>query len=358
MEELVYYYPEGHEAHSEPGHPESPERVEAVRTALDQAGWWFSYKKLAPAAISEDLLHSVHAPEYLSRLKQACEGARRLDPDTYTTNATWNLAMNAVGGSIAVAKSVWNGDSRRGFALTRPPGHHAGPSRGMGFCLLNNISLAAQALIQSSDPSKPAAKRLAIIDLDLHHGNGTQDIFWKRPDVFYISIHQSPFFPGTGRLDECGVGQGEWTNANFPLPPGSGDSAFLTIMHRLILPLLDRFAPEMLLVSFGSDPHWRDPLGSLCLSAQACHELIQLLAAWADRCCAGKIALFLEGGYDLLAGKACSQAAVSALLGESWMDTLGSSPQPETSDWKENYFRALRIWKFDDAEPELSILEG
>jgi acetoin utilization deacetylase AcuC-like enzyme len=209
----------------------------------------------------------------------------------------------------------------------------------MGFCLLNNIALAAEYLIQVK-----GAQRLAIVDLDLHHGNGTQDIFWRRSDVFFISVHQSPLYPGTGRLDEIGEGPGEGYTANFPLPPGSGDQAFRAFMQSLILPLLDRHEPEMLLVSFGFDPHWRDPLGHLLLSAEVYRELIGSLASWADRRCSGKIALFLEGGYDLEAGAACGQAGAAALLGLPWQDPLGPSPRMEVKSWQAVLQAARTHW--------------
>ena len=232
-DKLVYFYPEGHEAHVELGHPERPERVEALRQGLKSAGWWDDIPKLGPENVPQEILERVHDPIYLAKLELACSQGSRLDIDTYTTPNSWDLAIKAAGGGIAVADYVWLQQANRGFALTRPPGHHATSNRGMGFCLLNNIALAAEYLIQIR-----GAKQLAIIDLDLHHGNGTQEIFWERADVFYISTHQFPFYPGTGGTNDVGSGPGKGTTANFPLPPGSGDNAFHEIMHDLILPLL------------------------------------------------------------------------------------------------------------------------
>jgi acetoin utilization deacetylase AcuC-like enzyme len=339
MHDLVYFYPEGHQAHSELGHPERPERVETIRQALDAVGWWEAYPRLEPLPVPTSLLESIHAPGYLKELQAACARGRHLDMDTYTTPASWQLALNAVGGAMAVTRCVWGGEARRGLALTRPPGHHATSQRGMGFCLLNNVALAAQDLISTQE-----AQRLAIVDLDLHHGNGTQDIFYRRGDVFYISTHQSPLYPGTGRLDDTGEGDGEMTTANFPLPPGSGDGAFHEFMQALILPLLDRFQPEMLLVSFGFDPHWRDPLGHLQLTSAGYAELISMLSAWADAHCAGRIALYLEGGYDLEAAAACGLAVTAALLGKTWEDSLGASPQYEGRSWQSVLRVARQIW--------------
>jgi acetoin utilization deacetylase AcuC-like enzyme len=340
MNDLVYFYPEGHSAHYAAGHPERPERVEAIRQALEAAGWWVDFPRLDPLPLERSVLALVHQPGYLDMLQQACQGGIWLDGDTYTTPATWQLALNAAGGAAAVAQSIWRGESRRGFALTRPPGHHATQRRGMGFCLLNNVALAAACLIASSS----GVQRLAIIDLDLHHGNGTQDIFWSRGDVLYISTHQSPLYPGTGFLEETGAGPGKGLTANFPLPPYTGDQGFSAVMDVLILPLLDRFAPQMLLVSVGFDTHWRDPLGSLGLSARGYGDLIARLAQWADHNCDGKIALFLEGGYDLDAAKACVSAAVAALLDLSWQDPLGPAPYAESTAWKSVLLAAQRLW--------------
>ncbi len=339
MHDLVFFYPEGHQAHYELGHPERPERVETIRQALEAVGWWDRYPHLPPLPVPIRLLESIHDAAYLNQLQAACARGQHLDMDTYTTPASWQLALNAVGGAMAVSAAVWGGEARRGLALTRPPGHHATTRRGMGFCLLNNVALAAQYLL-----SDLGAQRLAIVDLDLHHGNGTQEIFYRRGDVFYISTHQSPLYPGTGSLQETGAGAGEGTNANFPLPPGSGDGAFQEIMQTLILPLLDRFQPEMLLVSFGFDTHWRDPLGHLQLTSAGYGSLIASLATWADAHCKGRIALYLEGGYDLEAAAACGLAVTAALLGETWEDSLGGSPQYEGRSWQAVVWAARQLW--------------
>jgi len=210
----------------------------------------------------------------------------------------------------------------------------------MGFCLLNNVAIAAEHLLQVE-----GAIKLAIVDLDLHHGNGTQDIFWTREDVLYISTHQYPHYPGTGNLNEVGAGRGQGKTANFPMPPMSGDQAFLAVMDEAILPLLDRFGPDMILVSYGFDTHWRDPLGHLLLSAAGYGELVASLTRWADHNCGGRIALFLEGGYDLEAGRACAQGVVAALLGQEFEDPLGPAPNPETNAWKRMLQQARQIWK-------------
>ena len=351
MQEMVFFYPQGHQAHFEIGHPERPERVEALRQALRQAGWWEAFPHLEALNLEAEEpgriplpLQGVHTERYLEILREACQHGMHLDMDTYTTPKSWQLALNAAGGAMAVSRAVWNGESRRGMALTRPPGHHATAGRGMGFCLINNVAVAAADLLRGQSTAQQApAQRVAIIDLDLHHGNGTQDIFWRREDVLYISTHQSPLYPGSGNLDEVGAGPGEGATANFPLPPGTGDEGFRAVMAEAILPLLDRYAPQMLLVSFGFDPHWRDPLGHLLLSADGYGRLMAALAEWADRRCNGKMALFLEGGYDLDAGGACIQTCMAALLGQPWEDVIRPPPRPQRNSCQADLKAARQI---------------
>jgi acetoin utilization deacetylase AcuC-like enzyme len=336
---MIYFYPTGHAGHFEPYHPERPERVEALVQRLQAAGYWDPYPQVQPLELPVKVLHKVHTPAYLERLQRVCASGAYYDMDTYTRPASWQLALAAAGGAAQVARAVWDGEARRGFALCRPPGHHATPEQAMGFCLLNNIALAAEYLLQAR-----GAERLAIVDLDLHHGNGTQEIFYRRGEVFYLSTHQSPFYPGSGQLEETGAGAGAGATANFPLLPFAGDTAFRTILEELILPLLERFGPQMILVSFGFDIHWLDPLGNLRVSAGGTGELIARLADWADQHCQGRLALVLEGGYDLEAGGACSQAAVAALLGKAFTDPLGPSPQPESDSWRGMAARARAMW--------------
>lgn len=340
MTDIALFYPQGHQAHFERGHPERPERVETIRQALENAGVWDSLLKIHPREIPDSVLHAVHRPAYLQNLEEACRRGMHLDADTYTTPASWQLAFDNAGGAVELARQVWTGEVQSGFALTRPPGHHATPTRGMGFCLLNNVALAAEYLLQDEN-----AKRIAIVDLDLHHGNGTQEIFWECGEVFYFSTHQSPFYPGSGYLRETGAGEGENHTANFPMPPGSGDQAFETVMKTLILPLLDRFQAQIILVSVGFDPHWRDPLGSLLMSSQKYFELILDLKGWAEDNCAGRLALFLEGGYDLQAGASCGLASLAALGGTTFEDQLGAARYQEGTQWQEMARAARQIWR-------------
>ena len=339
MQNMVIYYPEGHEAHAEKNHPERPERVEVIRKSLEDSGILTKSAQVQSFAVPKEILESIHSTRYLSHLESTSRSGGRLDMDTYTTQASWELAKKAAGGAVAVAKSVWLKESRRGFALTRPPGHHATVDRGMGFCLLNNVAIAAEYLLQVE-----GALRLAIVDLDLHHGNGTQDIFWTREDILYISTHQYPHYPGSGRLTEIGFGRGEGKTVNFPMPPGSGDSGYMAVMEEAILPIIHRFKPDMILVSYGFDTHWREPLGNILLSAEGYRELIHKLVSYADEACLGRIALFLEGGYDLDAAVACSLGVISALLNHEWVDPIGPSPMPESNAYRPMLEQSKALW--------------
>lgn len=345
MQEFVYFYPTGHEKHRMVGHPERPERVEAFYQGIREIDAWDEFGKVEPFSIPISMLERVHAPAYLQRLQAVCKLGQNLDLDTYTQPASWQLALQAVGGAISVADAVWSGISQAGLAITRPPGHHATRDRGMGFCLLNNAAVAAEYLLSELPKNGRQAKKIAIVDLDLHHGNGLQDIFWERSELFYISIHQSPLFPGTGAIDEVGSGAGEGANMNIPFPPGTGDEGFMAAMQELIIPALDFYKPEILFVCLGFDPHWKDPLGQFLCSAQGFHQLLKILRRWAQNNCQKKIALFLEGGYDLDAAKACSQAFVTAFIDRPWQDFMGPSPRPQGRSWQSVLKQAKVIWR-------------
>ena len=340
MDSITLFYPDDHQLHYLRGHPERPERVEAVKQGIMEMDLWNEVPKLEPLPVPDGILTSVHTTDYLNILEKACSEENMLDPDTYTTRQSWKLALNAAGGGMAVADATWQRKCQSGFALTRPPGHHATPSRGMGFCLINNVAIAAEFLLKEK-----GAKRISIIDLDLHHGNGTQDIFWTRPDVSYVSIHQSPFYPGTGALNDIGGGEGEGTTLNLPVPSGSGEVAYQTLLNEIVVPFLDGYKPEILLISFGFDTHWRDPLGSLLLSGRTIYDAIAVLVNWSNSFCDGRVAVFLEGGYDLEAGRVSGQAVAAALLNQEWEDPLGPAPTRESDAWKYSLDEARRIWK-------------
>lgn len=338
MDSMALYYPDGHQKHNLNAHPERPERVEMMKKGLMEIGLWESSIQLDPIDIEDSVLETVHDQEYLYTLERASSRAQMLDPDTYTTLDSWMLALNAAGGAIAVADQVWDRKVKNGFALTRPPGHHATRYRGMGFCLINNIAVAAEYLVQ-----KKGAGRVGIVDLDLHHGNGTQDIFWERPDITYVSIHQSPFYPGTGAINETGAGKGEGSTLNLPIPSYSGDNAYQTLMGDIVYPYLDRQQLDMLLISFGFDIHWKDPLGSMLVTAGGIYQMIIEAKSWAEKNCSGRLGIYLEGGYDLDAGFLSGQAVGAALSGVDWDSEQDRSPEEETDHWRETYSAAKTI---------------
>jgi len=335
MDSMALYYPDGHQKHYLYAHPESPDRVEVIKNGLMEIGLWEECSQVKPLALDQNLLEAVHDQKYLNILERASKHAQMLDPDTYTTLQSWQLALNAAGGGVAIADLVWDRKIGSGFALTRPPGHHATRNRGMGFCLINNVAVAAEYLLKVKE-----AKKIAILDLDLHHGNGTQDIFWESPEVCYISIHQAPFYPGTGALYETGSGPGDGTTLNLPIPRFSGDMAYTTLTKEIIMPYLEEQRIDMLLISYGFDTHWKDPLGSMQVSADCIFEIMNDLRTWAGEYCSGRLAVYLEGGYDLEAGRACGQAVAAALCDKEWEDLVGGSPDGEKEDWHETLAEA------------------
>ena len=340
MQELIFFYPEGHAGHHWAGQAECAGRLEAVREALDGAGLWDRYPHIQAAALPEAVLHAIHAPEYLKALIEMGERSEWVDHETYTCPETYQISMDAAGGSAAVARAVWRLEAQRGFALVRPPGHHAYRERGMGFCVLNNAALAAEYLLHQE-----GAQRVAIIDIDVHHGNGTHDIFYQRNDVLYISMHQFPHYPNSGRPDQVGDGDGLGITLNVPIPVHTGDVGYTENMRQIVLPALDRYMPEILLVSAGFDGHWTDPLARQLLTADGYAGLVKSLVDWSDQNCMGRIALILEGGYDLEALGHCALAATQALLGQAWQDPLGASPYPESVEWQDMLIRLKRVWK-------------
>jgi len=270
-----------------PDHPESPQRLEAVRASLKAAGLWKDV--LEPKEATMERLACVHGRDYLTFLERA--GERALTMDTLVHRETFRIARLAAGGGMLAAEKAWE-DGRPAIALLRPPGHHAGPDYGMGFCYLNNIAISAKHMLSK-------AKRIAIVDVDVHHGNGTQDTFYASPNVLYISTHQRYIFPGTGHPNEVGEGDGESFNVNIPMNSPAGDASFDFAHERIVLPILQEFKPEMLLVSVGTDSHYMDPLASLSLSSKGSVRGISGLLDFAKERCSGRIAFFLEGGYNL-----------------------------------------------------------
>ncbi len=273
------------------GHPERPDRLRALRHHLGAAP---SLVHIGARPASEDELLLVHTPSLVEQI--AATAGRQcvvLDPDTRTSPGSWDAARLAAGGLIDLCEAVRAGQVQNGIALVRPPGHHAERERAMGFCLFNNVAIAAAHL------RSRGVRRVAIVDWDLHHGNGTQHVFERDPDVLYVSTHQYPFYPGTGAVDEVGEGAGAGRTLNLPFPAGFGDHEFARAFDEVIVPVCRQFAPEFVLVSAGFDCDLRDPLGGLSVTPAGVAAMAQACIELAEECASGRLVAVLEGGYDL-----------------------------------------------------------
>jgi acetoin utilization deacetylase AcuC-like enzyme len=293
--------------HRAPGaHPECPERLDAIDAALGPLAPGVA--ELGARSASDEELLRVHSREYLAQLAEVSGRATRLDPDTWTCPGSVEAARLAAGSAAELALRIARGAAPAGFAALRPPGHHAERERAMGFCLLNNVAIAARAL-----QAEERVERIAIVDWDVHHGNGTQHCFEGERDVLFASLHQFPFYPGSGALHERGSGDGVGATLNLPLPAGCGDAEYASVFESVLLPVLRAFRPEFILVSAGFDAHAADPLASMRLSTHAYAWFCAQLAELARDCCGGRIALLLEGGYDLHALGESARASLHQL---------------------------------------------
>lgn len=317
--------------HNQPGHPENAKRLESIMSSLESKNLLEKMIDIKSRKAEIDEIAECHTQSYIDYVKEFCEkGGGYFDPDTYSNSYSFNAAQVAIGTSIDLTKAVVTGELKNGFALLRPPGHHALASRSMGFCLFGNISIAAKLSLNQS-----GIEKVAIVDFDVHHGNGTQALVGDDPKILFISSHQYPFYPGTGSINEIGTGKAENTILNIPLEVGVGDAGFKIIYEEIIIPSLIRFQPDLILVSAGYDAHKDDPLANLNLSLTGFNWISRELIKVADEICAGKIIFFLEGGYNLeVLGNGVSNS-VRGLLGiQEFDDPLGNSiiREPDLTD--------------------------
>jgi acetoin utilization deacetylase AcuC-like enzyme len=310
--------------HDTGGHVESAQRLEAIISHLEETGLKKKLTPIKPRAASVEELSLVHTKQHISYIKGvAKKGGGWLDADTVMSPDSYEVARYAAGGAIVAAEAVMEGRVNSAFALLRPPGHHATRRRAMGFCFFNNIAIAAEHAL-----AKYKLERVLIIDFDVHHGNGTQEIFYDRPEVMYVSTHQYPFYPGTGGVEETGQGAAKGTKVNIPLPAGCGDSEYLSVFEQIITPVAKRFKPQLVLVSAGYDGHWADELALMQLSVSGFAKIARTIRGLADELCEGRLLFALEGGYNLRALAASIKATLDILLGNTAIDDpLGQSPR-------------------------------
>ena len=292
------------------GHPERPQRLQVILNHLRATELWPQLTHLAAEPADRATLELVHPRSYIEEVERACRnGPTALDSDTIVSPGSWEAALRAAGAAVQAVDRVMAGELSSALCAVRPPGHHAMPHRAMGFCLFNNVAIAAShAMITHR------LARVLIVDWDVHHGNGTQAVFYDDPRVLYFSTHQEPFYPGTGQRRETGRGPGEGSTINVPLSAGSGDEEVIRAFEEILLPAATRFAPELVLISAGFDAHRDDPLASLALTEDGYRRLTQLVRQIADEHCAGRLVSVLEGGYHLRALAASVEAHVRALL--------------------------------------------
>ncbi len=297
-------------------HVENAQRLRETLRLLEDCGLREQLVALTPEPASIDDLLTVHTRSHISRVERtAAAGGGWLDADTVLSPRSYEAALCAAGGAIKATEAVLTGSINSAFALVRPPGHHATRDTAMGFCLFNNIAIAARRAL-----SKDGVERLLIVDFDVHHGNGTQESFYDDPRVLYFSTHQSPLYPGTGRIEETGTGQGLGANVNVPLPPWSGDDEYLRAFEEILIPLAHRFQPQLILVSAGYDGHWADYISSHQMTIAGYARLVAILKRLAADLCQQRLVFTLEGGYHLQALPYSIKATLDVLLGNSSID--------------------------------------
>jgi len=298
------------------GHPEHPSRLDASLAGISEAGLLDAVSFQVPRLATTTEIALAHTSRHVDRMRLLCEqGGGEIDEDTYVSSGSWTTAARAVGAVLDAVDALRAGECEVAFAASRPPGHHAVSDAAMGFCLFNNVAVAAMVLADRGE-------RVAIIDWDVHHGNGTQDIFYDDPRVLYVSTHEAPLYPGTGRADETGGLNAPMSNLNLPFPAGTRGDVFRRALDEVVVPVVERFAPDWLIISAGFDGHRRDPLAGLELTSADfadCAVRLQQLAG------PGRTLVALEGGYDLEALTLSTGATLSALIGESYRPEAASS---------------------------------
>lgn len=313
--------------HTSPGHPESPRRLEAIYEMLKEDGIRGKFFEVQPRPATKEEIALNHSPEYIAKIeKTAGKTFVSLDPDTSTSEGSWEASVLAAGAVLTGLDFILGGKAENGFALVRPPGHHAEESRAMGFCLFNNIAIGARYLLKSCNLHK-----ILIVDWDIHHGNGTQNSFYSSPEVLFFSTHQFPYYPGSGSFEERGTKEGAGFTVNVPLPGGQGDEDYLEIFKEILYPIAEKYMPEFILVSAGYDTFYLDPLGTMKVTPDGYFRLTRSLKELAEKLCDGRLLLTLEGGYHV---EGIAESVKYTLLALSGDDTVGKSAKKNASGYK------------------------
>ncbi len=324
-----YVYHDDYLKHDTGSHPENGGRLTAIMDGLKKSPYFNRLILIEPVPANPDQINYIHTHDLIRIVRDFSSSEMHLDPDTPTCSLSYEIALLAAGGVISAVDAVMDGIDNV-FALVRPPGHHAGPDRSMGFCLFNNIAIAAR------HAQKKGLEKVLIVDWDVHHGNGTQEAFYEDSSVLYFSIHQSPHYPGTGSMDETGAGDGSGYNINVPLRSGAGDLDYLYILNKILVPAARKFQPDIILVSAGQDGHRDDPLAGMNLTSEGFGQITEVVRSLADELCGGKLVLALEGGYNYDVLSESVVMIFRALMGEcddmSGMETGTGKGEEQVSD--------------------------
>lgn len=328
MKTAIVYHEKYLEHNLGPGHPETPERLSKTMIALHKILRKPEIILMKPEPASEDDILRVHTKNHFFSIKSKSYAGGALTLDTPVPRGTYELACLSAGGAILAGESVCEKKVDNAFALIRPPGHHAGKNFGGGFCFFNNMAIMIEHL-----RANYGLKKFAILDWDVHHGNGTQDIYYNDPSVLYFSTHQTPLYPGTGTFDEMGEGTGKGYNINFPLIPETSGASFEYVLEEIFVPVTEEFKPDIICVSTGYDAYFRDPIANLSFTIKTYANATELVKKLADKVCDGKVVIILEGGYDLDALPQGVLATVSKLVGFNKIKEPHPAPKQELSDY-------------------------